>query len=326
AGLVGLGDFAPLPEFGTADVAACARALDGVAPRLAGVGVADAMCAFDDTVPDAALAPLRCAVESACLDVEAQAAGTSVAALLASAPADAVAVNAIAADERDASSVVAAGYRCIKLKVGAATRAEDVARVAALRRAIGPDIQLRLDANGAWSEGEAIAFLREIAAYAIELVEQPVAAGQLGAMRRVREAAGVPVAADEDVTGVEAARRVLEALAADVLIIKPAVVGGLRRAMEIVEMARAAGADVVVTSAMESGVGVAGALHVAAAARVVRACGLGTLELLADDLVSDALRVVDGAMVLPRGAGLGVTLDATALARYAIAPARVVRA
>ncbi len=326
AGLVGLSDAAPLPEFRTADVAACLRVLDDVAPQLAGGGVIDAMCAFDATMPDAALAPLRCAIESACLDIEARSAGTSVAALLARAPAEAVSVNAIAADEGDAASAVADGYRCIKLKVGAATAADDLARVKAVRRAVGPEAALRLDANGAWNESEAIAFLRAVAAYDIEFVEQPIAAGDLGALRRLRAAAGVAIAVDEDVTSVEGARRVVEAGAADVLIVKPAVVGGLRRAVEIVEMARAAGLDAVVTSAMESGVGVAATLHVAAAAQSRRACGLGTLELLADDLVSGGLPIVDGAMALPTGPGLGVPLDAAALARYATAAARTVRA
>lgn len=326
AGLVGLGDVAPLPEFGTADVAACLRALDDVAPRLAGVDFTDAVCAFDAACQDGALAPLRCAVESACIDIEARVAGVRVAALLAAEPARAVPVNAIVADEREAASAVGAGYRCLKLKVGSATGAEDLARVVAARRAIGPQVALRLDANGAWDEAEAIAFLEAVARYDIEFIEQPVAAGDLGAMRRVREAVDVPIAADEDVTGVEAARRVIDASAVDVLVVKPAVAGGLRRAMDIVQLARGAGLDAVVTSAMESGVGVAGALHVAAAARPERACGLGTLELLAGDLVSGGLRVVDGAMALLAGPGLGVALDARALARYATALPRMVRA
>jgi len=226
-GVRGLGDVAPLADFGTAGVDECLRAIDGVASRLAGVSVVDGMFLFDAAVPDVAFAPLRCAIESACLDIEARAAGTSVAALLADAPVHAVAVNAVVAGEREAASVVAVGYRCVKLKVGAARAAEDVARVAAVRRSIGPGVALRLDANGAWSEGEAIAFLRDLAAHDIEFVEQPVASGQLDAMRRVRETTAVALAADEDVTSVGAARRVLDASAADVLIMKPAVVGGL---------------------------------------------------------------------------------------------------
>lgn len=327
AGIRGLGDVAPLPDFGTADVAACLRALEEVAPRLAGVAVADATCAFEAAALDSTLAPLRCAIESACLDVEARAAERSVASLLAdAAPATTVAVNAIVADAGEAEAAVAAGYGCLKLKVGAGPPDEDAAHVRAVRRAIGLDVTLRLDANGAWSESDAIAFLRDVAPYDVEFIEQPVAAGDLTAMRRVRMATAVPVAADEDVTNIERARRVIEEGAADVLVIKPSVAGGPRRAMEIVEMARAAGVDVVVTSAMESGIGVAAALHVAAASATARACGLGTLKLLADDLVRGGLPLAGGAVRLPEGAGIGVTLDAGALHRCATSPVRTVRA
>ena len=325
SGLIGLGDVAPLSDFGTGDVTASVRQFVDVAPRLIGARVGDATCAFDAALRDEALAPLRCAIESACVDIEAQVAGKSVAALLAESPPTAVAVNAIVADDVEATSAAAAGYRCVKLKVGAATAGEDFARVAAVRRAIGPDVALRLDANGAWSEEQATAFLHDIAPHEIEFVEQPVAAGDLDAMRRVRQAVSVPVAADEDVTGAEAARRLLEAAAADILVVKPVVVGGLRRAMEIVAMARAAGVDVVVTSAMESGVGVAAALHVAAASHTERACGLATLPQLADDLVCHGLPAVGGAMTLPAGTGLGITLDSASLRRQATATSRMVR-
>lgn len=317
AGLRGLGDVAPLPEFGTAGVDACLRALEQIAPRLVGSEIGDAACAFDAAFPDASLAPLRCAIESACLDVDA---GTTVASMLADAPAVAVAVNAIVADAREAAAAVAAGYRCIKLKVGTATPAEDIARVAAVRGAVGPAVALRLDANGAWSEHEAIAVLDGVAPNGIEFVEQPVAAGDLEALRRIRQSTRMPLAADEAITSVKAARRILDAGAADVLIVKPAVIGGPRRAMEIVEMARAGGVECVVTSAMESGIGVAAALHVAAASRPLHACGLATLELLADDLVSGRLRVVDGMMAVPLRTGLGIALQPLALDRYRAGP------
>ena len=328
-GLHGVGDVAPLPEFGTAAVAACADALDRIAHSLTGAAIDDAMQLFDAAIADAALSPLRCGIEAACLDVLARAGGVSIARLLAAAPGERVAVNAVVSDERDAARAVAAGFRCIKLKVGAGPRESDVARVAAVRSAIGPDVALRLDANGAWTPAEALAFIDAVAPYAIEFIEQPIAPGDLAALRHVRESVAVPIAADEDVTGAEAARRVLAARAADVLVVKPAVVGGLRRAMEIAEMAAAAGASAVITSAMDSGIGVAAALHVAAAsqerdsAQPPRAAGLATLDLLVDDLLCGDLPVADGEMTLPTGRGLGIELDCRALERYATGQPRV---
>jgi len=328
-GLRGIGDVAPLPEFGTADVAACADALNRIAPLLTGAAIDDSVNVLDAAIADAALSPLRCGIETACLDVLARAGGVSLARLLAAAPASRVAVNAVASGESDAMRAVAAGFRCIKLKVGGASRESDVARVAAVRSAIGPDVALRLDANGAWTPADAITFTNAVAPYAIEFVEQPVAAGDFAALRRVRDSVTVQIAADEDVTSVQAARRVLDARAADVLVVKPAVVGGLRRALDIVEMAAAAGASAVITSAMDSGVGVAAALHVAAAsqgptsAQSPRASGLATLDLLVDDLLCGGLPVAGGAMTLPTGPGLGVELDRQALDRYATGPTRV---
>ena len=265
-GLRGLGDVAPLPEFGTADLLACAAAQAESAPMLVGAPIDDAMRSFDEAIPAPAFAPLRCAIETACMDIEGQLSGVSVASLLGPSPAASVPVNAIAADEHDAARAVVAGFSAIKLKVGAASPVDDLARVAAVRRAIGPGVALRLDANGAWTEQEAIDFIRAAAASDIEFIEQPVAPGDLPALRRVRESVSVAIAADEDVTSVEAARRIVIACAADVLIVKPAVVGGPRRACEVAELAAVAGVAAIVTSAMESGIGVAGALHAAAAA------------------------------------------------------------
>ena len=326
AGFRGHGDVAPLPEFGTADAAACAAALATAAPGLAGTPVDGAMRALDAVVTDAAFAPLRCAVETACLDIEGRAAGMSVARLLAPAAAASVPVNAIAADEHEAARAVVGGFHSIKLKVGAASRADDLARIAAVRRAIGPGIALRLDANGAWTEQEATEFMRAAAASDIEFVEQPVAAGDLAALRRVRASVPVPIAADEDVTSVDAARRIVAAGAADVLIVKPAVVGGPRRACEIAAMAAAAGVSAVVTSAMESGIGVAGALHAAAACAgsAARASGLATLDLLGSDLLVECPPVVGGAMAVPSGTGLGVALDEAALEQCRTGPTRAV--
>jgi O-succinylbenzoate synthase len=196
--------------------------------------------------------------------------------------------------------------------------------VAAVRDAAGPRVALRIDANGAWDVDTAIAMINAMEPYGIELVEQPVAAADVAGLRRVRDAVSVPVAADEAVTDAASAERLLAEGAADVLVVKPAVVGGLREARRIIELASVYGADAVVTSAFEAGPGVAAALHLAATLpRPARACGLATLELLADDLIERGPPVVDGRMVVPSGAGAGVTIDRAALARHGGAPLMV---
>ncbi|MHB8514756.1 MAG: o-succinylbenzoate synthase [Dehalococcoidia bacterium] len=332
-GAIGAGDLAPLPSHGTAGGAACLALLDTLAPRLLGAAVDDLMSLVDALVLDRApFAPLRCAIETAALDATARAAGVSVASLLSPQTASGVAVNALvdaapcAVAAASAARAVAGGFRVIKLKVGmAGSAAEETARVAAVREACGPEVRLRLDANGAWTEEQAAERIHAVEQYGIELVEQPVPPGDIAALGRVRVAVRVPIAADESVTGVAAARALIDARAVDAIVVKAPVVGGPRPAREIIDLATRAGIAPIVTSAIESGVGVAAALQLAATLpRPVWACGLATLDLLADDVIVENLRITGGRMALPAAPGIGVTLDTLALARYSAGPERAV--
>ena len=334
AGVRGIGEIAPLPSHGTAPNAELLSALEEIAPRLIGLEIGDAAPVADRLLgPDPRHAPLRCAIDTAALAAEARAAGVSVARLLSPHAALYVTVNAVvdAAACQDATAAalraVSCGFRDIKLKVGLAGRAtDDVARVTAVREAVGPGVRLRLDANGAWTEQQAVETLLALEPYDIVLIEQPVAPGDADALRRVRDATRIPVAADEGVTGIEAARALIDARAVDALVIKLPVIGGPRHALQIVQMALRAGVGVIVTSALDSGVGVAAALHVAATLpQPAHACGLATLDLLEDALIVEELCINEGRMAVPQVPGLGVTLDEDALRRFATGPERVVR-
>ena len=241
-------------------------------------------------------------------------------------------INALIAtdDPRDAARAAAearaAGYRTVKLKVAVLDTVDaESDRVGAVREALGPDLKLRLDPNGGWSVDEAIEAIRALERYGIEYVEQPVAPGSIEALGRVQQAVSTPIATDEDVTGPEAARRIIEAGAANVLVVKPQYVGGPRAALEIIDLATAAGVGVVVTSSIETGIGVAAAAHLAACAPGGYAHGLSTLDLMTDDLIEPGLRIGDGKLLIPHGTGLGVSLDEAALDRFATGPWQVAR-
>jgi o-succinylbenzoate synthase len=204
---------------------------------------------------------------------------------------------------------LAAGARTLKLKVGGGSLAEDLARVRAVREAAGDGIAIRLDANQAWSEEEAVTALAALRVYEIEYVEQPVAASNLAALARLRRDAGVLVAADESICDLRAARRVLDAKAADLLVVKPMVLGGLYAARQVAALAAERGVPVVVTSLVESAVGRTGALHLAASLGATRhAHGIATGGLLAED-VADAPAMEQGWVRLPPGPGLGIAID-----------------
>jgi O-succinylbenzoate synthase len=200
---------------------------------------------------------------------------------------DEVRVNALVpALPPDAAAAAAARHRDVKVKVG---DAGDVDRVAAVRDAIGPHGRLRVDANGAWDVETAVAWIAAMAPYDLELVEQPVAS--IDDLAAVRRRVDVPIAADECVRTVDDARR----LAADVLVVKVQPLGGFAATLAIID---AAGLPVVVSSMLETSIGVAAGLALAAALDALPyACGLGAPEC---DIVADPLVPVDGVLKVRR--------------------------
>ncbi len=190
--------------------------------------------------------------------------------------------------------VTRSGCRTAKVKVAEPGQrvADDVERVAAVRDVLGSSSAIRIDANGAWSVDEAVRAIAEIerAARGLEYVEQPCATlAELAALRRRVD---VPIAADESIRRAEDPRRVAVAGAADIAVLKVAPLGGVRRALAVAE---ACGLPVVVSSALETSVGLAAGLALAAALpELPYACGLATMTLLDGDVTSDPLLPIDG--------------------------------
>jgi o-succinylbenzoate synthase len=322
AGLVGLGEAAPLASFGGGTVGQTLPILAAMAQASVGQRLEAVEALLQRTSPEPpGAAAARCAFETALLDLRAQHLGRPLASVLNGQATRTVTVNAMlgaTASAEEARQVVQAGFGCLKLKVGLLpSEAREIARVEAVRAAVGPEARLRLDANGAWSVEQAIHLLRELEPLGIELVEQPVPADDLAGLAAVRAATTIPIAADEAVRGPEQARRVIEAGAADLLVVKPMLAGGPRRAFEIASLAASAGLGALVTTTIDAGPGLALALHLAATLPEPRlACGLATAALLVDDLIEPGLPIVQGAMSLPAAPGLGVRLDPAGLERY----------
>ena len=229
-----------------------------------------------------------------------------------------------------ALQAIEAGFRTLKLKAGAERETEDlVARVRAIRQAVGPEIRLRLDVNGAWDLPTAEDRLEAVARFDVEYVEQPLAADDTAGAAELRRRVAVPIAADEAVYSPAGARSVLAAEAADVLVVKPARVGGPVAVAEIAAAAQARGVPVVLSTLFETGIGVAAARAAAAALPGIRwrgaadalPHGLATAGLLEHDLLRAPLIVEDGRLAAPGGegtAGLGIALDDRVLRRFAV--------
>jgi O-succinylbenzoate synthase len=190
--------------------------------------------------------------------------------------------------------VAASGCRTAKVKVAEAGQsdADDIARVQAVREAIGPGGRIRVDANGAWDTDHAALMLGSLSRFGLEYAEQPCAT--LAELAELRRRVAVPLAADESVRRAQDPLAVRAAGAADIVVLKVQPLGGVRAALRLAE---ACGLPVVVSSAVETSVGLAAGVALAAAlAELPYDCGLATMSLLSGDVTTAPLAEQDGSL------------------------------
>jgi L-Ala-D/L-Glu epimerase len=317
-GIIGIGEASPVGAGSPAEVEGIVAALHKIAPRLVGIPLDGAERLIVEGLP----APLAFGLETALKDVRGQEYGVPLANMLGGRPV-ALPVNALIVSASpkkaatEAAGAVATGFNCLKFKVGKNTLAEDEAVVATVRQAVGPEVLIRLDANQAWSVDEAIEAINVFSPYNIEYVEQPVKADDIAGMAKVRDNVRVPLAADESLGSYPDLRLLLDAGAADVFIIKAARLGGFRKSLRIANEAMERGHRIVVTSSLESGIGIAAAAHLAAAfPSQPKAHGLATTLLLENDLLAGEWSPAEGFLEVPAKPGLGFEVDATSLKKY----------
>lgn len=300
-GLTGFGEAAPLTSYDGVTLEDVRAGLEACRPVLADyhglAPIADVLARCSEvTVVAQALA----AVDLALWDLAGRRTREPVWRLLGAGAAGPVIVNrTIAASDRsraaeEAAQARADGFGVVKVKVGLG---DDAARLAAIRAFAGPDMAIRIDANGAWSPDEARGWLRVLEPVGIELCEEPVHGA--AAMRDVWIEAPVPLALDESAGDPEAMTR----QAADLICLKIGACGGISATIDAATRARAAGYEVYLASTLDGPLGIAAALHAAAVISPSRACGLATLPLFHDR--PDPLPAVRGSIVPPAAPGLG---------------------
>jgi L-alanine-DL-glutamate epimerase-like enolase superfamily enzyme len=305
-GVSGFGEAAPLPAYGGPDMERVWEALEKYRPVVeeaaedpgGGVRLIEA-CREREDLPEAIAA-----LDMALWDRAGRRSGKTVAALLSEEHATSVPVNAtLSALDRAGAAAQAAqaaseGFGCLKVKVGTG---DDAGRVAAVRAAAGPEIRLRLDANGAWDIEQAVRSIESLEPAGLELVEEP--AHGLEAVRAIRERVAVRVAIDET-AGEPGA---LGAGIADAVCLKVSRCGGIGPLLVAAALVRSTGAEIYLASTLDGPLGVAAALH-AAAALASRGplphCGLATLGMF--EGLDDPLPAREGAIEVPSGPGLGV--------------------
>jgi o-succinylbenzoate synthase len=306
----GRGEAAPLPAFGTESLGDCEAALTAAAAGLARAPVPETLYEVEallDTLPRAA----RSGIELALLDDLAHRHDLPLARLLSERAAREVPVSALlAANEaaalaREAQAAAQGGFRTVKLKVAQGGLEDDLARAAVVRDAVGPEVRIRIDANGGWNEEQALEALRRLGSLDIELCEEPV--GDVRALHRLKGATSVPVGADETFARSTNREEVLKSV--DVIVLKPAVLGGLLPALRWSRLARERGVRALVTTALDGAIARAGAAHLAAAILgdgPAPDAGLATGRLLAEDLCEDPAEPREGRVRIGAAPGLGI--------------------
>jgi len=312
----GLGEATPLPGWTESrpDCESALREIGSESDGSAGDGAllaTDALARLDPTETPAA----RHGLALALADAAARSADRSLARHLAQraalpAPAETVPVNATIGDGDPEVTVDAAenavrrGFDCLKIKVGARELDADIERLRAVRRAVGDGVGLRADANGAWDRETAGEAVERCAPLGLSYLEQPLSADDLRGAAALRDRrSGVPIALDESLAG-RGLDAVLDADAADAVVLKPMALGGPDRALAAARRAREAGIEPVVTTTVDAVVARTAAVHVAAAVPDVAPCGLATGSLLDADLASDPCPISDGEAAVPTGPGL----------------------
>lgn len=326
-GVVGLGNIDPSPGYSKETIEDSLRVLEArLAPLVIGMDPANVHRVLQKLDPAVAgFLDAKAAIEMACVDLAARTAGVPVHTYLGGAVKERLLFNAwigILPPGEAAKETLEwkrKGFRSAKIKVGGGIEA-DRDRVKAVREAVGPDFQLRIDANAGYDAETSIRLAKMVAPFQLQLFEQPVPADDIPGMARVRReanAAGVPVMADESVLDHASLIRIIQADAADIVKVKVMKQGGFLNTRRMIATAEAAGIRCVVGHGFGLGVSTMAEIMLAATSANV----LDGLECVgplktADDIVTRKLDLSSGSIALPGGPGLGVTLDDAKLEKY----------
>lgn len=259
----------------------------------------------------------KCAIETALLDAQARRLGVPLSELLGGRVRDELPVAWTLASGDTAKDIAEAEqmlelrrHRIFKLKIGLRDVMDDVAHVLEIKRALGERASVRVDVNQAWSELDAVRGIAALEAGGVDLIEQPVKAGNHGALARLKQRFDVAIMADEALHGPDDALALARADAADVYAVKITQSGGLLPALEVATVARLAGVGLYGGTMLEGGIGTAATAHVCSTfAELAWGTELFGPLLLTQELLREPLVYRDFMLQVPTGPGLGVEID-----------------
>ena len=200
-------------------------------------------------------------------------------------------------------------FRAYKIKIDAGGIKPALEKIKAVRNRVADDVMIRLDLNRGLDFEDAVSLLNQTKEFGIEYVEEPLKEPTTQGLMALREKTGLRIALDETVAETDRFHDLLENRACDVIVLKPMMLGGINKSVKLSRMAAEQGLKTVLTSTLESGIGVAACLHAAAMlGHHVLACGLDTLDLFQDSIINEDLPIISGRMNVPQRPGLGVSL------------------
>lgn len=323
-GAVGWGEASPWAVFTGSPEASLAALERYIKPHVLGRRLADRAAILEDAARAVAhCTEAKAALETALLDLTGRVLDCPVHALLGGGARDRIALSVSLADPdfaRDRALLDRLrddGVRMVKLKTGFRDHAFDVMRLEALAQDY-PEFRVRVDYNQGLGLDEALARVRDVAAFAPDFIEQPVRAAQFDAMAALRRAIGVPLLADESVFGPEDMARAIRERICDGVSIKIMKAGGLTRAQTVARMAATHGLTSYGGDMFEAGIAhLAGAHMIAATPEITLGCEFYQAKYyLVEDILEEPIFYQDGAIVVPTGPGLGHQPDRSKLEHY----------
>ncbi|MBD3297296.1 MAG: o-succinylbenzoate synthase [candidate division Zixibacteria bacterium] len=315
----GIGDVAPLPGFSEASADDAMGQWRSLQSRLAQLSLPSSIDELSGIIGHVTAAmplyaSLRFGIETALADCAARLSGLPLSQWLDADASLDIEVNALLRSQgvpelvAELQQRLDQGYSCFKIKVGVGDVADDVQRLRILRDH-SSTARLRPDVNAGWNAEQLSDFCTACSDIGLEFIEQPLPVGEAEPARQIARECGVRLALDEDVTDTQIGGQLLQNDLCDVLVLKPMTIGGLTPCLQLAQVARDHGKQIVLTSSWESDVGVAATAHLAAACGdVAAASGLSTAGMMADGLVAEPLRIDHAYIRLPLVPGLGLEL------------------
>jgi o-succinylbenzoate synthase len=294
----GIGEAAPLPEFGSESYEDDEKALENIQLNLR-LDLNNLPISIDESLSDFNHLPaLRSGIEQAILNLICVEKKTTLGDLFNVVVARNISVNGIIGllDNQTAVAMAkelkAAGYRSIKIKVGRSSFEDDLEIVKNIRGETGKNIMMRLDANGKWDTNEAVNCLKQLEQFNIEYIEQPVS--NIENFIGISENTSIPLAADESLRSYKEATDIINNNLAPVLILKPMMLGGLTTTMKIINQAEKKGLKIVITSSIETSIGRSIAVFAAGILKKQTAHGLAVADYFRNTIVYDPFPVNNG--------------------------------